>query len=159
MKNFKILPLPDNIANEIRYKGVDTFGNNVILQVANGKGPCRQSLKPFKKGVDRRILFAYSPFDKPGVYAELGPVFINEEPVESYKDIYRFPPEIKADKKSFPLSLIGYNAEDMMVYSQQVGDGDVDDMIEKVFNESPQVQYLHARNSGACCFICKIERI
>jgi Protein of unknown function (DUF1203) len=159
MKNFKIVPIMEEVANAIRTSGTDTYGNNILVQVAKGKGPCRQSLLPFKKGVDKRILFSYNPFDKPGLYAESGPVFMSEKPGESYKDIYRFPPEIKADKESFPLSLIGYNENDMMVFSEQVGNADVDEMIEKIFNEMAEVHYLHARNSEACCFICKIERI
>jgi hypothetical protein len=40
--------------------------------------------------------------------------------------VHRFPPEIKADKQNFPLSLIGYNASQQMVFSELVGDHDVD---------------------------------
>jgi Protein of unknown function (DUF1203) len=159
MKNFKIIPLAEELANTVRVSKKDLFGNHVMVQTANGRGPCRQSLKPFVPGKDKRILFVYSPFDKPGLYAESGPVFINESPVETYSDIYRFPPEIKADKASFPLSLIGYNKNDMMVFTKLVGDEDADNLIEEIFNEQPKVAYMHARNSEACCFICKIERI
>jgi Protein of unknown function (DUF1203) len=159
MNFFKIVPISATTANAVRKLMKDDFGNDAVLQVANGKGPCRQSLQPFKKGVDKRILFAYSPFAKPGPYAESGPVFIHADAVEVYSDIYRFPPEVKADKKSFPLSLIGYNENDMMVYTKQVGDADIDELIEKIFNERPEVHYMHARNSEACCFICAIERI
>ena len=159
MKNFKIVPLSEELANSVRASKKDLFGNDVKIQLANGRGPCRQSLQPFIPGKDNRILFVYSPFDKPGLYAETGPVFINESPVETYSDIYRFPPEIKANKESFPLSLIGYDTADMMVFTQLVGDRDVDNLIEKIFNEETKVAYLHARNSQACCFICKIERI
>jgi hypothetical protein len=87
-----------------------------------------------------------------------GPVFINKEPVNAYNDIHRFPPEIKADKKSFPLSLIGYSNSQMMVFTQLVGDNDVDEMIDAIFDNNPEVAYLHARNAQAGCFICKIER-
>jgi Protein of unknown function (DUF1203) len=159
MRNFKIVPLSAETANQIRKNKKDAFGNDTVVQLANGKGPCRQSLQPFTRGHDKRILFAYSPFDKPGLYAESGPVFINEQEVESYKDIYRFPAAIKADKKSFPLSLIGYNENNSMVYTQLVGDDDAEDLIEQIFDTHPEVDYLHARNSEACCFICKIERL
>jgi Protein of unknown function (DUF1203) len=159
MKNFKIVPLSETLASTVRNSKKDMFGNNVMVQLATGRGPCRQSLKPFVPGKDKRILFVHSPFDKPGLYAETGPVFINEAAVETYTDIYRFPPEIKANKESFPLSLIGYNTEDMMVFTCLAGDADVDDLIEKIFNEQPKIAFLHARNSEACCFICKIERI
>lgn len=46
-----------------------------------------------------------------------------------------------------------------MIFTKLVGEADVEDLIEKVFNTNNKVAYLHARNSEACCFICKIERI
>ena len=45
-----------------------------------------------------------------------------------------------------------------MVFTQLVGDDDVDLLIEKIFDENPKIEYLHVRNSEACCFICKVER-
>ena len=84
-------------------------------------------------------------------------VFVPE--IEEYADVDRFPLEIKADKHNFPLSLIGYNTKQEMVFSELVGDQDVDAMIERVFTEEPDVEYLHARNAQAGCFICKIERM
>ncbi len=137
---------------------VDDFNNPVIEQLANGLGPCRVSLKPFKKGVDTRLLFKHSPFDIENAYNQPGPVFINKADVEEYSDIHRFPPGIKANKKSFPLTLIGYNNKQMMVLTETVADKDVDKLITNIFNERADVEYLHARNAQACCFICKIER-
>ncbi len=159
MRNFKIVPLSAETADNIRKSKKDAFGNDTTVQTANGSGPCRQSLQPFIPGRDKRILFSYSPFGKPGLFAETGPVFIYEAPVESYRDIYRFPAAIKADRINFPLSLIGYNSNDSMVFSQLVGEYDVEDLIEQIFDTHPGINYLHARNSAACCFICKIERL
>lgn len=159
MNNFKIVPLSKNYVRHIRETRKDDFGHSVIEQIATGSGPCRVSLKPFKKGVDKRLLFTHTPFEVDNAYNQPGPVFINAEDVEQYASIYQFPPEIKANKKSFPLTLIGYNNEQMMTLSKLVGDGDVDEMITEIFNTDPNVAYLHARNSQACCFICKIERI
>ncbi|HVV55064.1 MAG TPA: DUF1203 domain-containing protein [Mucilaginibacter sp.] len=159
MNNFKIVPLPKELAQRIRETRQDDFGHQVIEQVATGSGPCRVSLRPFEKGVDKRLLFTHSPFDIDNPYCQPGPVFINADDVEEYSDIYRFPPEIKANKTSFPLSLIGYNKEQMMVLSRLVGDNDVDEMITEIFETNNHVEYLHARNSQACCYICRIERI
>ena len=78
--------------------------------------------------------------------------------VEPYSDIHRFPPEIKANKKSFPLTLIGYTKEQRMTFTQLVSDDDVDLLIPKIFDTRPDIEYLHARNAEAGCFICKIER-
>lgn len=137
----------------------DEFGHQITEQIATGSGPCRVSLKPFTKGVDKRLLFTHSPFEIDNAYNQPGPVFINSDEVEEYQDIHRFPPEIKADKKSFPLTLIGYNEDQQMALMEMVGDADVDEMIARIFETRPDVQYLHARNALPCCYICKIERI
>lgn len=159
MKQFRIVPLSANYAAAVKASGKDAFGHDIIEQVATGKGPCRVSLKPFEVGKDKRLLLSHSPFEIDNAFNQPGPVFIHKEDVEEYKDVHRFPPEIKADKESFPLSLIGYSKEQKMVYTRLVGDDDVDELIAKIFEEAPDVEYLHARNAEACCFICKIERV
>lgn len=159
MKKFKIVPLSQKFANNIRRVKIDKFGNDVREQLATGKGPCRVSLKPFIVGRDFRLLFSHSPFEIDNAFNQSGPVFISKEKVEPYSDVYRFPPEIKADKENFPLSLIGYSKDQKMVYTTLVGDEDVDLLISNIFDNKPDIAYLHARNSEACCFICKIERI
>ena len=80
---------------------VDDFGHIVTKQVATGSGLCRVSLKPFKKGIDKRLVFSHSPFEIDNAYNQPGPIFINSVNIEEYPDIYRFPPEIKTDKISF----------------------------------------------------------
>ncbi len=79
--------------------------------------------------------------------------------MEAYKDIYSFPPEIKADKVHFHLTLIGYNHKQQMIFTRLVGDDDVDILIPEIFEQHPEIEYLHARSAEACCFICKIERV
>ena len=159
MNKFKIVPISSAYAQSIRQTMKDNFGHQVLEQTATGAGPCRVSLKPFKKGVDKRLLFTHSPFEIDNAFNQPGPVFINADKIEEYKDIYRFPPEIKADKESFPLTLIGYNNQQQMVFTQLVGDSDVDELIGDIFERQSTVGYLHVRNAEACCFICKVERI
>lgn len=159
MKKFKIVPLSKDYAAKIRATGKDEFGHPVIEQLATGLGPCRVSLKPFEKGVDTRLLISHTPFNIDNAYNQPGPVFINKEEVEAYSDVYRFPPEIKANKKSFPLSLVGYNKDQLMVFTRLVGDDDVDELIPEIFEQHTEIEYLHARNAQACCYICKIERV
>jgi hypothetical protein len=45
-----------------------------------------------------------------------------------------------------------------MVFTKLVGDHDVDMLILEIFEAHPEVEYLHARNAEAGCFICRIER-
>ena len=159
MNKFKIVPLSKEYAEKIRATRKDDFGHEVIEQIATGLGPCRVSLKPFKKGEDKRLLFMHSPFSIDNAFNQPGPVFIYPEEVEEYQDVYRFPPEIKADKAHFPLTLIGYDNSQQMVYTKLVGDNDVDEMISTIFTKHPEVTYLHARSAVAACYICKIERV
>ncbi len=158
MNKFTIIPLSKEYAHQMRSTKTDEFGNAIIEHIATGKGPCRVSLKPFKVGEDRRLLLSHSPFEINNAFNQPGPIFINAEEVEEYQDIHRFPPEIKVNKESFPLSLIAYNKKQQMVFTQLVGDDDVDELIVKIFDENSRVEYLHARNSEACCYICKIVR-
>src|SRR5688572_30210304 len=159
MNKFKIVPLRKKYVQAILAAGKDDFGNEVIEEVANGYGPCRLNLKPFTPGKDKRILFGHSPFAISNAFNQPGPVFITPDDVEEYKDIYQFPIEIKNDKVHFPLTLIGYSNEQKMNYTKLVGDRDVDEMIERIFERHPEVEFLHARNAEAGCFICKIERV
>lgn len=158
MGKFRIVPLSKKYADKIRNNMKDDFGNSVIMQVATGLGPCRVSLKPFRPGIDKRLLFKHTPFEIDNAYNQPGPVFINAEDAEVYKDVHRFPSEIKNDKAHFHLTLIGYNEEQMMVFTQLVKDADIDELIAEIFDKHPEVAYLHARSAEACCFICKIER-
>ncbi|HSC38651.1 MAG TPA: DUF1203 domain-containing protein, partial [Chitinophagaceae bacterium] len=153
MPTFKIVPLSKDYAQRIRRTRKDDYGHEVIEQVATGRGPCRVSLKPFRRGEDRRLLLSHSPFTIDNAFDQPGPVFIHADEVEPYEDIHRFPPEIKADKKSFPLTLIGYSAAQQMVFTQLVGDADVDELIPEIFERHAEVDYLHARNAQAGCYI------
>jgi hypothetical protein len=158
MNQFTIVPLQKRYAEKIRQTRKDDYGHDVIESVATGRGPCRVSLKPFVPGRDKRMLFSHSPFEIDNAFNQPGPVFISSEAVEPYSDLHRFPPEIKANRKSFPLSLIGYNSEQQMVFTQLVEDRDVDELIITIFNSDPGIAYLHARNAEACCYICRIDR-
>ena len=158
MQSFKIIPLSKEYARSIRESRKDDFGHDVIEQVARGQGPCRVSLQPFRPGIDRRLLISHSPFTVSNAFNQPGPVFINAEEVEPYADLHRFPPAIKADKKSFPLTLIGYNADQQMIFTQLVGDADVDELIPAILESREEIAYLHARNAEAGCYICRIER-
>ncbi len=159
MKNFKIVPLSLEYVNRIKTSQKDNFGHPLKEELATGRGPCRLSLKPFEVGVDKRLLFSHSPFEKDNAFNQSGPIFIHKNDVEPYSDIYNFPREIKANKTSFPLTLIGYDQHQNMAITRLVGDADVDDMIVEIFDLRPEIEYLHVRNAEACCFICKIERI
>ncbi|HUM46904.1 MAG TPA: DUF1203 domain-containing protein [Chitinophagales bacterium] len=159
MSRFRIIPITKEYAARIRKTAKDDFGHAVMEEIAKGYGPCRVSLKPFRPGIDKRLLLSHSPFAIDNAFNQTGPVFINALEVEAYQDVHHFPPEIKADKINFPLSLIGYNADQQMVFARLAGNDDVDELIQKVFDQYPEIEFLHARNAEAGCYICRIEKV
>ena len=88
MGKFKIVPLSKEYVVKLRTARKDDFGNEVIEQIATGKGPCRVSLKPFKVGEDTRLLLSHSPFAEQNAFNQPGPIFINKEEVEPYSTIF-----------------------------------------------------------------------
>src|SRR3954451_14026474 len=118
MNQFTIVPLSKEYAGKIIERRKDDYGHNVIESIATGRGPCRVSLKPFIPGKDKRLLLSHSPFEIDNAFNQPGPVFISSEAVEPYADVHRFSPEIKANRQSFPLSLIGYSEQQQMVFTQ-----------------------------------------
>ncbi|MBG6128808.1 hypothetical protein IWQ47_000500 [Aquimarina sp. EL_43] len=159
MKKFKIVPLTKEYVSRIKETKVDDFNYPVVEQIATGYGPCRISLKKFDPGKDTRLLISHSPFEIKNAFNQPGPIFVHKKEVEPYKNDHQFPPEIKADKQNFPLSLIGYNTKQNMIFTKLVGDDDVDLLIPEIFHDHNDIAYLHARNAEAGCFICKIERV
>ena len=158
MKSFRITPLSTDYAGRIRQTRRDDFGRAVVEQLATGYGPCRVSLRPFRIGEERRLLFSHSPFCVDNAFNQSGPVFIHCHAVEAYSDVDRFPPEIKADPVNFPLTLIGYDHHQHMVFTALVGNQDVDALIAEALAQHPEIDFLHARNAEAGCYICRIDR-
>ena len=113
---------------------------------------CRASTVVFSRAILRSR--SRNAFNQPG------PIFFNaSSDVDEYGDVHRFPPEIKKDKENFPLTLIGYSNEQRMVFAELVGDRDVDEMIERVFDandrrsrfythEMPRLDVLFVRSRG-----------
>ncbi|MFA6456734.1 MAG: DUF1203 domain-containing protein [Bacteroidota bacterium] len=158
MSFFRIVPISEAFAERIRRTGKDQFNIDVVEQLATGYGPCRVSLTAFVPGHDHRLLFRHSPFTVRNAFDQPGPVFIHKKEVKAYSDIHRFPPEIKNDPVNFPLTLIGYTKDQRMIHTQLVGNNDVDELIPFIFNSNAGIEYLHARNAEAGCYICRIER-
>lgn len=156
MRQFTVVPIPKEYVERLKTNNQDEFGNPIIEQISSGYGPCRVSLKPLQIGIDRRLIFMYSPFKYR--VNPIGPVIVCKSELVPYNDIHRFPPELKADRTKFPLYFIGYTEREKVVYIKLVGEQDIEDLIEQIFHELPYVSFLHVRNANTKCFICKIER-
>ncbi|HEY1953156.1 MAG TPA: DUF1203 domain-containing protein [Gemmatimonadaceae bacterium] len=129
------------------------YGHPAHTELATGYGPCRQCLRDFAVGQERRILFTYDSFYGTESLPLPGPVFIHAAECERYPEDGGFP----SDSRARPLTLNAYAAGRRLVAQQYVSDGDVDSRIEQLFGRD-EVSYIHVRDTVAGCYDFRIER-
>jgi hypothetical protein len=58
MSHFRVFPIPDSVARDIREKRVDEFGHQlgVSISTENDTGPCRSCLKVIRPGEGQKSL-------------------------------------------------------------------------------------------------------
>ena len=152
---FRIVPLDASLADEARRTSRSPrYGHPVHREVAAGYGPCRVCLRPFEKGVDRRLLFTYDAFHAHEPLPLPGPVFVHEDACPPFEDRGRFPEQLTF----IPLTLNAYARGRHLREAVRLDSyEDVDAAIVRLLGRD-DVDYVHARNSEAGCLICRIER-
>ena len=154
MPDFRVLSIPEELAQQARTtKKSPQYGHPAHIEVATGYGPCRQCLRRFQEGQDSRLLFTYNPFEGHDPYPSPGPIFIHEQPCETYPADGGFPEELR----NLPLILEAYGQGRWLITQERVQEGKVEEAIERVFS-LPAVEYIHVRNLEAGCFIAQVER-
>lgn len=154
MPSYRIIAIPDAIAQAVRTTRLSPqYGHPAHSEVASGYGPCRQCLRTFTVGEERRILFTYDPFAGTEPLPLPGPVFIHESACERYPECAGFP----EDMRSHALTLNAYRRGRRLVAQEYVADGCVEPVIERLL-ASPDVDYIHVRDTEAGCFDFRIER-
>jgi len=103
---------------------------------------------------ERRLLFKYRPFEKEGVFAEAGPIYIHENDCRPDAEILTAYPN---EFRELPLLLRAYTKEDAQVDSELIKDGDAEKTIEKFFGML-EVAYIHLRDGESGCYYARIER-
>lgn len=155
MSNFRVHPIPDSVARDIREKRVDELGHQLVVSISTKEdtGPCRSCLTVIRPG-EGRFLFSYAPnkYDHP--YNEIGPVYIHEHECRPYTAYEQFPQELRTRR---PLVLRCYAADGNMIGGELVGERPVEEVIASLFDDA-EVEYLHARSATVGCFIARVER-
>jgi hypothetical protein len=154
MSSFVIHPLPSRVSDELKDTMRDQFGNQPKLEHAQSRRSiCRRCLRRFNP-VERRLLFKYQPFQREGVFAEAGPIYIHENDCRPDEEILTSYPD---DFRELPLLLRAYTKGDEQVDSKLIKDGDAETVIDKFFHDS-NVAYLHLRDGEFGCYYGRIER-
>jgi hypothetical protein len=144
-------PITDVVRRTLKAPG---YGHPAHVEVAAGYGPCRQCLRDFAVGQERRILFTYDPFYETEKLPLPGPVFIHEAECEPYPEDGGFPSDLRAR----PLTLNAYAAGRRLVAQKYVSNGDIEPQLELLL-EDRAVAYIHVRDTVAGCYDFRIERM
>jgi hypothetical protein len=154
MPPFRVIAIPSEVADAVRSTHRSPgYGHPTHTEVATGHGPCRQCLRTFAVGHERRVLFTYDPFTGTESLPLPGPVFIHEAPCERYAEDGGFP----VDMRSHPLTFNAYARGRQLRAQEYVADGCVEPVIERLLGRS-DVDYIHVRDTRAGCFDFSIER-
>jgi hypothetical protein len=149
-----VVALESTLVDKVRAKLTSPgYGHPAHVEVATGHGPCRHCLRSFRVGEERRILFTHDPFHGLDPRPLPGPVFVHEDPCPRYPEDGGFPVDLRAH----PLTLAAYGAGRVLRQEHCVDPGDSDALIAEVL-ASPDVAYLHVRDTRAGCYDFRIER-
>ena len=154
MTSFTVQALPASALDRIRALGVDDFGNSVevtINQDAEGT-PLRCCLRDATVG-ERVALIAWRPFDRPGPYAEVGPVFIHADRCEGYSDGNDFPKGFRGRRQIFR----AYGPDGRCVHNRIIETDDAESSIAELLAR-PGIEVVHSRNVLAGCYMFAIRR-
>ena len=154
MQSYSVVAVGDRIANAVR-KTLRSpgYGHPAHTEVATGYGPCRQCLRAFAVGAERRILFTYDPFYGKENLPLPGPVFIHEDDCERYREDGGFP----VDMLSHRLTLNAYAPGRRLVAQRYVSNGVVEPEVQRLLLDR-DVAYIHVRDTDAGCYDFCIER-
>jgi hypothetical protein len=154
MQSYRVVAVEDGIANAVRRTlRSPGYGHPAHTEIATGYGPCRQCLRVFSVGTDRRILFTYDAFHGKEALPLPGPVVIHERECERYPENAGFP----VDMLSHRLTFNAYSGGRRLVSQSYVSDGIVDPQVQQLL-EDRAVDYIHVRDTDAGCFDFRIER-
>jgi hypothetical protein len=148
-------PYDQSFVDAVRAGGPDANGQPAEHAISDGAGtPCRSCLNHVPKGKGMLILAA-RPFPTLQPYAELGPIFLCEEPCEPWTD-NGLPPVLTTSPDYL---LKGYDANHRIVY----GTGKVVPREELVLHADylladPRVAFVDVRSARNNCFLCRITQ-
>jgi len=153
--SFRIVPIDHSVAVAVRETGkAPGYGHPAFRDTAAGYGPCRSCLQLLEIGAEARILFTYDPFSDLEPLPLPGPIYVHEHDCAPYQLFDTFPEALR----SIPITLNAYAGGRRLrqvVYVEP--NGDHESAVGSLFDRD-DVDYLHARNTEAGCYLFRVER-
>lgn len=154
MTSFQISALPPQDMDRIRGRGVDDFGNPLVVMTQQDEGgvPLRCCLREAAIG-ERYALIAWQPAEVGGAYAEVGPVFIHAERCGGYAELDAYRAAFRRRRQI----LRAYDADGWQVENRLVDGSEAEGVITELFAR-PDIAIVHSRNVLAGCYMFRISR-
>src|SRR6476620_9483148 len=133
MNHYRFQGIPESLADATRATMQSPqYGHPAHVEVATGYGPCRSCLNTFVEGQEKRILFTYDPFRNLDPYPSPGPVFIHEQPRQSFSDEAEFPAELRR----IPLVLEAFGENRTLISEERFRDGNLEPRAQKLLEDA-----------------------
>lgn len=156
MAPYRISLIPGRVAEEARRtRRSPKYGHPVHEDVATGYGPCRECLRFFETGRDRRLLLTYDAFhgfDGPPLP---GPIYIHAEPCTRYPERGGFPEWLTKNA----LTMQAYAEGRRLVAEERLEAMSVaeTERVLSAFIARPDVDYVQVRDGTAGCFAFNVR--
>ncbi|MGZ4595839.1 MAG: DUF1203 domain-containing protein [Actinomycetes bacterium] len=153
---FRIDPIPAELLEEVRARGVDVAGNPVeYVDAADGGGePLRCCLRDALPG-ERLMLFGYEPpMPAPSPYREVGAVLVHAQPCAGPQSRTHYPP----DWRGRPQVLRAYDRRGWIHEATRTHDGTDPEIAIADLLADPDVVQIHSRNIAWGCYMFTITR-
>lgn len=150
--SFRIAPFPATLADQVRATRRDASGNVTPVRRDADRHQCRSCLA-LTEPWEPYLLLSHRPFDSAHPYAETGPVFLHERVCTPYATPEAYPAEMP---RTFVV-LRAYDEHDAIADATLVGKREIEGALEELLAK-PGIAYVHVRNAGYGCFICRVDR-
>lgn len=144
------LPISTHLAARVRQTRKDDFGHDAV--VYRDAAPCRVCLR-IGAVPENLLLLSYRPLDDCNPYAEVGPIFIHEDPCEPYSAFDAFP----EDFVSREVVIRAYDREGRIAAAMVAQPGLGADAAAE-FLRNPEIAEVHVRHVSYTCYDFKIVR-
>lgn len=152
--SYRITGLDPTPFRDLHFLSDDALAEKGVRRVrieSKHAAPCRLSLDDAEIGEAVLLLnYEHQPANTP--YRQQGPIFVRESE-QRFEGIGVIPPALARR----PLSLRGFDGEDMMIEADLAEGADVRPLIERIF-ANPNVAYIHAHYARRGCYAALIER-
>lgn len=148
----RVRGVPEDVSEEVRRTmRAPGHGHPAVVEVAQGRGPCRSCLGTFRVGEEERILFTFRPAQEGGTVTAPGPVFVHRERCEPHRG-----DGLPVTLRELPLLLEARGDAGRVLAAERTGGAAIEQDVERLL-AVPGVRYLFVRNAEVGCWIARVD--